>query len=136
MENKIVVAVKGIINYKGRILIIKRSENDGIGAGIWEFPGGKIKFGETLETALSREVKEETGLSVTIEKLLYAGTFKTHENRQTVILSYRCSAGSDGVTLSREHQSFLWADREQAEKMLSKPIIDDLNRSSVWECIF
>jgi len=62
VENKIIVAVKGIINHNGKILIIQRSDDDETGANTWEFAGGKIDFGENLEDALIREVKEEVGL--------------------------------------------------------------------------
>ena len=81
MENEFVVAVKGLINCNGKILIIQRCEEDEIGAGTWECAGGKVDFGEDLEAALMREIKEETGLGATVEKLLYATTFKANEYR-------------------------------------------------------
>ena len=136
MENKFAVVVKGLINYDGKILIVQRSNDDEIGANIWECAGGNVDFGEDLENALIRELEEEVGLSVTIGKLLYAVTFKTDEHRQVFILSYSCTAHDNNVTLSDEHKNYLWADKEQMINLLSKPIVDDLNRNSVWEYIF
>ena len=136
MENKFAVVVKGLINYDGKILIIQRSVDDEIGANIWECAGGKVDFGEDLENALIREVKEEVGLSIRVDKLLYAVTFKTNEHRQAVILTYSCIANDYIVTLSDEHKNYLWADKKQMMSLLSNPIIDDLNRHSVWEYIF
>lgn len=75
LENEIHVVVKGVIVSEAKMLIVKRSAEDEIGAGTWEFPGGKIEFEEAIEAALIREVSEETGLSVTVDRLLYATTF-------------------------------------------------------------
>jgi len=132
MENVIIVAVKAVIMFNKKALIIQRAADDEVGANLWEFAGGKLDFGENLEAALKREVKEEVGLAVTVDKLLYASTFKTHEYRQLVILSYLCTADNDNVRLSNEHQNYMWANKEQMMDMLSKSIVDDLNHYSVW----
>lgn len=136
MENIIVVAVKGIIIHDNKVLIIQRSADDEMGANTWEFAGGKIDFGEDLEDALMREIQEEVGLSVTVDKLFYAATLKANEYKQVVILTYSCSANSNTVKLSDEHINYLWADKHQMLKLLPIPIIDDLTRNSVWGHIF
>lgn len=74
-SRSIIVAVKGIIVFQGRILIVRRAAADVVGAGSWECPGGKIDFGEGLEDALEREIAEETGLSVTVGAVAYAASF-------------------------------------------------------------
>jgi 8-oxo-dGTP diphosphatase len=126
MENKIVVALKAIILYNRKALIIQRSYGEISGGGSWEFAGGKLEFGEDLETGLKREIMEEVGLEVKIEKLLYASTFQSKENRQTVILSYLCHSFSDRVVLSEEHEQFLWADKKNMRKYLTKGILRDM----------
>ncbi|MFL9594405.1 NUDIX domain-containing protein, partial [Aeromonas schubertii] len=68
--------VKGVIFHNGKVLIVQRAKTNRIGHGKWECAGGKIEFGEDLEAALRREVKEETGLEITVGKVLYATTFK------------------------------------------------------------
>jgi A/G-specific adenine glycosylase len=50
-----------------RLLIAKRHEEDLLG-GLWEFPGGHREAGESLEAALKRELREELGIEVTVEK--------------------------------------------------------------------
>lgn len=57
--------VVGVIYRSGRILIDKRKP-DGLLGGLWEFPGGKVKAGESLEHALRREVKEELDIEVQV----------------------------------------------------------------------
>ncbi|PFG45240.1 8-oxo-dGTP diphosphatase [Vibrio sp. ES.051] len=49
---------------KSQIFITKRP-NDKHKGGFWEFPGGKVEPGETMELAIARELKEEVGIEVT-----------------------------------------------------------------------
>lgn len=132
MDNKMVVAVKGIIVKDGRVLIVKRANNDEIGAGTWECVGGKIEFGEELETALIREIKEEVGLNVTVEKLIFATTFKTSPTRQVVILTYLCRSEATDVTLSVEHFEYLWATKDQLKQLLHSGILKDFEKNNVF----
>ena len=59
----------GVIYKDGKMLITKRREN-GLLGGLWEFPGGKRRLKESAEAACIREIKEETGLSVSIVRYL------------------------------------------------------------------
>jgi len=55
----------GLVWRRGRLLIGRRPA-DGLLGGLWEFPGGKRRPGESLEEACVREVREETGLDVDV----------------------------------------------------------------------
>ena len=59
-----IVGVGAVIVHDGRVLLVKRRYEPL--AGQWSLPGGALELGETLETGLSREIKEETGLAVRI----------------------------------------------------------------------
>jgi A/G-specific adenine glycosylase len=59
----------GVIYRDGRILIDKRKP-EGLLGGLWEFPGGKKRRGESLDAALRREVREELGVSIRVGPLL------------------------------------------------------------------
>lgn len=59
----ILVAVGLVLNGRGEILITRRPDHVHQG-GLWEFPGGKVKPGETIETALIRELREELDIEV------------------------------------------------------------------------
>lgn len=63
-----VISCHALIRDKSKILLIKR-KRDPFG-GQWALPGGGIELGETVEEALVREVREETGLEVGIERFL------------------------------------------------------------------
>jgi 8-oxo-dGTP diphosphatase len=52
----------------GRLLLIKRGHEPG--KGLWSLPGGRVEAGETDEQAVVREVREETGLTVTAGRLI------------------------------------------------------------------
>ena len=134
MENKIIVALKAIIIFNHKALIVKRSYGE-FGGGSWEFVGGKLEFGEDLEAGLKREIMEEVGLQVKVERLLYASTFQSKENRQTVILSYLCHGFTDQVLLSEEHEKYIWADKKVMRKYLAKGILHDIDTNSIFDQI-
>ncbi|WP_043932962.1 NUDIX hydrolase [Bacillus sp. EB01] len=134
--NTIVVAVKGVIVHEGKVLIVQRSAYDEAGAGTWECPGGKLDFGEELESALQREIHEETGMAVSVEKLLYAATFKTNSTRQVVILTYLCRSTTGEVFLSGEHSNFLWAEKNDLVGLLSPGILNDFYKNNVFDVIW
>jgi A/G-specific adenine glycosylase len=62
-------AVVGVIKESGKYLIQKRPAK-GLLAGLWEFPGGMRKDGETPDVALRRELREELGVEVKAVKFL------------------------------------------------------------------
>ena len=62
------VAVGVVVVMDSSVLLVKRGQEPG--KGLWSVPGGLIELGEKLEDAAQREVKEETGIDVRIDKLL------------------------------------------------------------------
>ncbi len=64
-------AVAGIVETAGGIVFIKRAKEPK--AGLYDLPGGFVNYGETLEAALYREIKEELGIGIT--KATYFGSF-------------------------------------------------------------
>ncbi len=56
-----ITVVAGILWKEGRVLAVKRPQGKPW-AGYWEFPGGKVESGESLEQALERELHEELGI--------------------------------------------------------------------------
>lgn len=65
---KLRISAYGIIIHEGRVLIVNTRSS-----GKWFFPGGEVEIGEKIEEAIKREVKEETGIKIEVEKFL---TFK------------------------------------------------------------
>jgi mutator protein MutT len=59
-----------IVNAQGKVFLAKRGKEARNESGKWEFPGGAVEFGETLELALVREVREEYGFDIEVQELL------------------------------------------------------------------
>ena len=57
------VVAAALTDEKGQILLQKRPEGAQMG-GLWEFPGGKLESGESVEQALRRELQEELGITI------------------------------------------------------------------------
>tara|TARA_B100000470_G_C19733946_1_gene365875 strand:- start:401 stop:865 length:465 start_codon:yes stop_codon:yes gene_type:complete len=96
------LAVAGIIVKNDQILLIKRGVQPQIGK--WAFPSGYVNRYETPEDALLREVKEETGLDVQINKLI--GVYSTKGNPVVLAVysvhlkNYKARAGSDATDVN------------------------------------
>jgi A/G-specific adenine glycosylase len=59
------IGVAVIWNEEGLVLIDKRKA-DGLLGGLWEFPGGKVEPGETVEACIQREIQEELGIEIEV----------------------------------------------------------------------
>jgi 8-oxo-dGTP diphosphatase len=105
-----------------RWLLIRRSLDSVRWPGAWDLPGGKMEAGETVETALRREVREETGLEIELQGLAGATEFELpHVRVIMIVLRARALAGA--VRLDGEHDGFRWVEPPRAAELpLSEPI--------------
>lgn len=62
-DHKIHLGVYGILQKDGEILVIKKARGPYV--GMFDLPGGRMKFGETIQECLARECLEETGCPIT-----------------------------------------------------------------------
>lgn len=106
MKTLLVVAVV-LIDEDKRILLAERPAGKTL-AGLWEFPGGKVELGETPETALIRELKEELGIEVE-ETCLAPLTFASHQYSDFHLLMplYICRKWN-GFIAPQEEQNVKW----------------------------
>lgn len=110
------VAAKAIIrNQNDDILILQQSDEANItNAGLWGLPGGIVEPHETVQQAVIREVKEETGLDAQVIKLLDVGEWKANirgNNFVFVGLFFECTAATDHIKIDpAESKSYRWAN--------------------------
>jgi 8-oxo-dGTP diphosphatase len=96
---------------RDRCLLLKRSLSSKGNPGKWDLPGGKVDAGENLEQGLLREIAEETGLTVSIQRVLGAAESESPTKRVAYLI-FEGHAGTDKVRLSSEHDGFTWVDRQ------------------------
>ena len=106
------VSVAGIVvNDHGQVLVIQRADN-----GHWEPPGGVLELGESFEQGVAREVFEETGVRVSVDRL--TGVYK-NMTRGVVALVFRCSPGSEPARPSDEATSVRWLEPEAVTELMN-----------------
>ena len=78
-----------IVNEKNETILLKRTSKTRNGAGFWAKPGGGVEFGEKIEDAVRREVKDELGVDVEIIKFLgFSEGILKSENQHWVSFNY------------------------------------------------
>ncbi|MBN1176847.1 MAG: NUDIX hydrolase [Dehalococcoidales bacterium] len=73
----LMVRPTGILIEDGKILLVKQDVTE---TRHWSLPGGSLEPGETVEKCLMRELKEETGLDISVKELLYVCDRFTKDN--------------------------------------------------------
>jgi len=116
METKI--AVKGFIINNGKVLLVKRTEDDVHAPAVWEIPGGRINPGENPINGLLRETKEETGLDIKVGRPFAVENFTSSDGFAITMIHFICS-GKGKITLSEEHTEFVWVKQEKILEIIS-----------------
>ena len=117
MEKPFSFSVKAlVVDDRQRCLVLKRSAASKNNAGKWDLPGGKCDPGESLSEALCREVLEETGLHVTLSRVVGATQAELPERIVAYMLLEATPAGT-AVKLSDEHDDCQWCPRGQLPKL-------------------
>ena len=102
------VVAGGIIKENGLYLIAQRKKDDDYGLR-WEFPGGKLREGETGEECIVRELMEELGVEVEV-----IGFYDEYIEDDLKILYYRIKRVSGKLTLN-EHEKIQWVFPDELE---------------------
>ena len=113
-----VVAV-ALVRKDGRVLMQQRPFGKAHG-GLWEFPGGKVDAGESLDSALIREIDEELGIDLDADALAPL-TFAAFAGEPIVILLYTCGQWR-GEPKCLEGEAIGWFAPEELEGLKMPPL--------------
>ncbi|WP_328444854.1 MULTISPECIES: NUDIX hydrolase [unclassified Amycolatopsis] len=104
---------------QGRLLLIRRANDPG--SGQWSLPGGRVEPGESDETAVIREMREETGLDVipgTLVGTVTRGPYEIHD--------YACRVAGGTLTAGDDATDARWADAADLSDMDTAGALVDL----------
>lgn len=109
-----------VINRVGELLVIRRSKTAPRRALEWDLPGGMVEDDEEPKTAAIRETAEEVGLTI-IDLLLAYATTEARTDGNIVFMFFLARAKNFDVTLSFEHDKFVWVNIEEAINKIQYP---------------
>ncbi|HHU61470.1 MAG TPA: (deoxy)nucleoside triphosphate pyrophosphohydrolase [Natronincola sp.] len=101
-----------IIRNDDKVLLCQRKE--GALAGKWEFPGGKIENDETPEECIVREVEEELGITVEVERI-YQAVHMHYEHGDFLLITYLADYTGGKISL-HVHSSCAWVELERLDQ--------------------
>ena len=99
------LVVAAIIEKDGKYLLAQRPSGTHQGLR-WEFPGGKVRFGEDPRECLRREIKEELGINIKVREIFECSSY-VYEEKHIVLLGFLCAIVS-GKVEKKEIKDFRW----------------------------
>ena len=119
-----------VVDNRGRVFLAQRGPQAGNERGTWEFPGGKVSFGEKLSEAVVREFAEEYGMTIEVTELLGVNDhILTAENEHWVSPTYlaRHVSGEPRILEPEKCTAIGWFGLAELPSPLSQVTQDDLN---------
>lgn len=104
---KIIKVTAGVIKDNDKVLLTRRAPKENF-AGGWEFPGGKIEVNETPQECLTRELKEELNIDVSIGKFCTEVTYD-YSDMCVNLIAYYCTI-IDGKIQVSVHDKYKWVE--------------------------
>lgn len=121
------ISQKAFIVSKGRLLTLKLPKSKRKEwSGKWGLPGGLLEMNERMEDGLIREVKEETGLTITVEQICTASDFRYKgfifkDGRKLKVrfieIGFICKYNGGEILTSEEHAEHKWASKSDLNKL-------------------
>ncbi len=125
---EMIQSVIAIVKNGNRKLILLRTKTDRSFPGQWCLPGGRVDSDESVETAVLRELREETGLTgKIIRKLEVAESKLLSRSRIYQIHVFEVQVDDfSGLKISSEHTEFRWITADEAKHLVTMPLTSEL----------
>ena len=127
--------VAALITRNSKLLVCQRKRNDTHPLQ-WEFPGGKVEPGESLAEALTRELREELGVSATIGAEVHRTRHRYRELPDDLLLIFFRATIEDSALLQNlQFEKYEWADPSLLQNYdflpADKDLVESLARGSI-----
>ncbi len=133
-EDQFWVGVHGVIARGGKLLLLKRAPTMTYKPGTWDLPGGHLRIGELFEECLAREIKEETGLTISTRRLL-----GIHNSIGPYLQAiFACEVAGDAHVIRLrpyEHVEARWASLAELDQLELIPYLEGIARRGMLEFI-
>jgi 8-oxo-dGTP diphosphatase len=118
-----------VLDGAGRLLLVRRGREPS--RGLWSLPGGRVEPGESGPEAVRREVLEETGLQVLVDRPVGSVRIPAGEGVVYAITDYRCSLAEPDQQPSAgdDADDVLFADAEMLADLPCTPLLLETLRS-------
>ncbi|HEY8584111.1 MAG TPA: NUDIX hydrolase [Capillimicrobium sp.] len=115
-DNPAVTAYAFVRDDQGRYLVLRRAKEPCLGE--WDLPGGFVEAGETPAQAIARELREETGLEIEIERILGAFTGQYGAGgKWTIDVGFVARAAGGDFRLDAEKSAAAWLPLDQLPRL-------------------
>jgi 8-oxo-dGTP diphosphatase len=104
----------GVIWNDQKQILIDRRRQEGTMGGLWEFPGGKIELGETVEECIQREIKEELGIEIEVREHLIT-IDHTYTHLRVSLTVHHCRYLT-GIPQPLECDEIRWVEMDELEQ--------------------
>lgn len=127
--DRVWIAVAAIIENRGRVLALRRAASSTAFAGAWETLSGRVADDEDPLEAVRREIVEESGLDVELERRPFDVYRADRSGTPMLVVVYVARYVGGEVKLSDEHDAFEWCTADAFEERTPWPRLAEVVRA-------
>lgn len=123
------IAAKAVIKKNNKFLIVRESSKyiEGTNFTKYDFPGGRLSVGESVNTAIAREVKEEVGIKVKVLRPFFVDEWYPKvqgQQFQIIGIFFICEPIGKNIKLGNDHDDYRWVSIDESKKYKLMPAVE------------